>query len=144
MTATRSTQEEYAYRRYRKHESNDTCSFCEITEKHPQFVEQTIFFKVIRNRFPYSVWDGQGVIDHLMIIPKKHVDGFGGIPPKASAEYFALLGKYEKENYNLYARAPLSSVKSIVHQHTHLLRLDGRKKKHIFFLTRPFYHRWSI
>lgn len=144
MTASRSTHEERLYKQYQKSLTSKECFFCNISASHPQFVEETRYFKVIRNRFPYSIWDGQSVTGHLMVIPKLHVDGFGGLPPESSTEYTGLLAKYESDNYNVYARAPASAVKSVVHHHTHLLQLDGKKKKFVLLMTKPLYVRWSL
>lgn len=144
MTASRSNQEERLYKQYRNKAPEDICVFCDVKEGHPQFVEQTRFFKIIRNRFPYSIWDGLGVNDHLMAVPKKHVSSLSELPDQAGIEYLQLLSKYERAHYNLYARAPSSNIKSIMHQHTHLLQLDNRKKRIIFLVTKPFYRRLSI
>jgi len=143
MTATRSTQEEHAYRKYSRAHQHDACPFCAIKTGHPQYVEETKSLKVIRNRMPYSVWDGQGVTDHLMIVPKLHTDKLGHIDSEAAVEFIALVDKYETAGYNLYARAPSSKVKSVFHQHAHLIKLDGAHKRFLLFLRKPFYFRLS-
>lgn len=143
MTATRSTKEENSYVRYRKTSSGSACPFCEINHGHEQYVEETDSLKVIRNRTPYSIWDGQGVVEHLMIIPKAHTDSLKDLGDDVAVEYMNLLSSYESRGYNVYARAPVSSVKSIVHQHTHLIKLDGHNKRFVFMLRKPFYIRIS-
>ena len=72
MTATRSRREEKHYKGSLHRSRNDGCPFCAITAGSNQLVEDGTAHKVIRNRFPYSLWDGQRVIDHLMVVPKKH------------------------------------------------------------------------
>jgi diadenosine tetraphosphate (Ap4A) HIT family hydrolase len=144
MTATRSTHEEYLYRKQRQNEANGTCPFCSIHKGHTQYVEETRYFKIIRNRTPYSIWDGQGVMDHLMIIPKKHTDKLGDLSSKARVEYVDLIDKYESKAYNLYARAPASKVKSVSHHHTHLIQLDNKERSFIFLVRKPFYIRLSF
>lgn len=143
MTANHSTK---VYRRYlqgRKDDEGAACPFCSIDKGHEQYVEETARFKVIRNRLPYSIWDGQGVLDHLMITPKKHTDSLKGMEAATATEYLDLASDYEHRGYNLYARSPGSNVKSVIHQHTHLIRLDGKDKRFVLVLRKPFYVRLS-
>ena len=66
---------------------------------------------LIKNRFPYSIWDGQIVVDHLMITPKEHTDNLSGTPDKGKIEYLDIIKKFEDKGYNIYARAPVSKIK---------------------------------
>jgi diadenosine tetraphosphate (Ap4A) HIT family hydrolase len=143
MTATRSTKEYRIYAQKNRNDSHKQCAFCLIKNGDEQYVEETKNLKVIRNRAPYSIWDSQGVTDHLMIIPKRHTDKLGSFDAKTALEYIKLVDKYESLGYNLYARAPVSSVKSVKHQHTHLIKLDGYTKRFIFLMRKPFYIRLS-
>ena len=143
MTATRSTQEEKNYNKYRKTAKSDACPFCAINKGHEQYITETKHLKVIRNRTPYSLWDGQGVLEHLMVIPKVHTDSLKDLHGDAANEYVDLLSSYELQGYNVYARAQASSVRSVVHQHTHLIKTDGRSRSFLFMLRRPFYVRMS-
>lgn len=144
MTATRSTKESRHYDNQRKNPANKGCPFCGITKQDQQYVEETKYLKVIRNRYPYSLWDGQGVLDHLMIVPMDHTDKLGKLHPDAAVEYVGLVDKYESLGYNFYARAPSSTVKTVMHQHTHMIRLDGKEKRILVLLRKPFYIRLSI
>lgn len=138
MSATRSRKEEKAYKQYQKTVDSSTCQFCAINKKNEQFISSTKSFKVIRNIFAYSIWDGQVVTDHLLVIPKRHTDSLGGFSPSEAAELLKTLDGYEKEGYNVYARAPSSTIKSVVHQHTHLIKTAGAPKKFIFLLRKPY------
>lgn len=146
MTAPRSTREEYLYRKHRKNTANNTtpaCPFCIIANDDPYYVEETDYFKIIRNRFPYSIWDGQGVKDHLMIVPKQHTDKLGDLTNEARIEYISLIDKYETASYNLYARAPASKIKSVIHQHSHLILPDDKERNFLFVVRKPMYMRIS-
>ena len=143
MTAQRSTKEEFDYAKYLKTKGGTDCPFCNMNTGHPQFVLETDNLKVLRNRTPYSLWDSQGVIDHLMIVPKVHTAKLGDLDAKAAAELIALIGTYEIDGYNIYARAVTSTTRSVVHQHTHLIKLDGKKRTFLFMLRRPWYFRIS-
>jgi diadenosine tetraphosphate (Ap4A) HIT family hydrolase len=138
MTATRSRKEEKFYKKYLKTVDKNVCVFCAIKKGSDQLVVTTKHFKVITNIFPYSVWDGQEVVDHLMITPKKHTDSLKDMPDSQKVEYVNLIESYEQNGYNIYARAPINKTKSVVHQHTHLIKTDGALKKLIVFSTKPY------
>jgi diadenosine tetraphosphate (Ap4A) HIT family hydrolase len=143
MTAHRTRKETKQYTAHlRKNPAaQDVCEFCQMQPGHPQFVVQTTNFKVVRNLYPYSLWDDHGVVDHLMIIPKEHIHNLSGLSPAVAHEYLQLVAAYEQQGYNIYARAPQSKVRSIAHQHTHLIKSAEQKRKIIFFIRRP-YIRW--
>lgn len=138
MSATRSRQEELTYKRYLANIDRSICPFCAVLRSDDQFVEATKSFNVIKNNFPYSIWDGQTVVDHLMVTPKQHTDNLGSMKQGEKAEYVDIIIKYEKRGYNTYSRAPSSVIKSIVHQHTHLIKTDGPTKRFIFLIRQPY------
>lgn len=141
MTAQRSRKEELRYKAYvakQRRLKKADCAFCAIDMNSDQLVRETPHFKVIINIFPYSIWDGEAVDDHLMIVPKKHTDKLGSLPTAAASELLQLIDSYEDEGYNLYARAPGSAIKSIVHQHSHLIKPKGNRKRLIFFSRKPY------
>ncbi len=139
MTATRSRKEVKAYNKYRKSEKKPAgCVFCNIDEESEQLVLNGKYFKVIRNIFGYSLWDSQRVEDHLMIVPKKHTDSLRKLPKEAAIEFVDILGEYEEKRYNVYARAPSSVMKTVVHQHTHLIKPLGKPRRLIFLLRKPY------
>jgi hypothetical protein len=139
MSATRSRKEEKKYKKHLKHFGVDACAFCPIQKDSDQFIEETAHFKVIKNIFAYSLWDGQSVTDHLMVTLKKHTDNLASMTTKEKVDYVDLIEKYEKLGYNIYARAPTSKIKSISHQHTHLIKTKGNAKRLIFLLRKPYF-----
>ena len=139
MTATRSRREHKTYARYLQDRgSNTECQFCAINKSSDQFVLETTHFKVIRNIFAYSVWDSHEVSDHLMVVPKTHTDTLKTLNAAAAKEYLDLISDHEQEGYNIYARAPGSNMKSVVHQHTHLIKLGKKRKNMVFILRKPY------
>ena len=114
------------------------CVFCNLDEKNEQFVSETKYFKIVRNIFGYSLWDSQRVADHLMIVPKKHTDSLNDLPKEAAVEFVGLLGQYEAKHYNVYARASSSVMKTVVHQHTHLIKPSGKPRKLVFLWRKPY------
>lgn len=143
MTAQRSTKEEYRYANKRTEEKGEGCPFCAITPGHPQYVSETKNLKVIRNRTPYSLWDSQGVLDHLMIVPKQHTGKLGDLSSEAASEFVKIIDSYEEDGYSVYARALNSTIRSVAHQHTHLIKLDGKQRNFLFMLRKPWYFRLS-
>ncbi len=137
MTATRSRKEEKEYKEFRKTAPKD-CPFCNVSTDDEDFIEETEYFVVIKNKFPYSLWDYQGVSSHLMVVPKEHTDNLSKLPGEAAVEFVKIISKYEEKSYNIYARAPSSVIKSVVHQHTHLIKPTGRPKRFVFLLRKPF------
>ena len=138
MTAPRSRKEVKLYDKYQATVDKASCSFCHLKESGEQMVLETESFLVVRNLFPYSIWDGQRVVDHLMVVPKRHTDTLSDLSPSQAAEFLKIIGDYEREGYNVYARAPGSHMKSIVHQHTHLIKTAGLPKKFLFLLRKPY------
>ena len=142
MSATRSRKEELTYKRHLNNQASDECQFCAIKKGDKQFISATKYFKVIRNIFAYSIWDGQTVTDHLMVLPKRHIDNIASFSAAEGTEFLKLISRYEKQGYNIYARAPASVIKSVAHQHTHLIKTKGAAKKLIFLIRLPVYFRF--
>ena len=142
MTAPRSTKQEYAYRRFKVDDTaSGECPFCAIKKGHEQFVSESKHFMTIRNRTPYSLWDNQGVTEHLMLIPKQHVYSLDDINDEGALEFTRLIAKYEASGYNIYARSTDSVNRSVGHHHTHLMKYDGRIKSFVMMLRKPRYIR---
>lgn len=136
MSATRSRKEEKTYKEYLKTVPKGICVFCEGLNQ--EIVDDAKLFKVIRNIFGYSIWDGQKAVDHLMIVPKMHTDSIAHFTDEMALEMHKLISKYEQLGYNIYARAPQSAIKSVVHQHTHLIKTEGASKKFILLNRKPY------
>jgi diadenosine tetraphosphate (Ap4A) HIT family hydrolase len=118
------------------------CVFCAAKKGYGQCIERYKYCKVLKNRFPYSIWDGQRVMDHLMIVPNKHTDSIGDFSKDEILEYMKVIGEYEEKGYSIYARTPSSTVKSVVHQHTHLIKNTGKDLRLILYIAKPFLARW--
>lgn len=136
MSATRSRAEESRYQRHLKASHDKPCNFC--NPKLDEVLSQTDNFMILQNIYGYSVWDGQRVLDHLLVVPRSHIDSLGQFSPQMWDHFHDLIAAYEQKGYSIYARAPLSTAKSVVHQHTHLIRTDGRPIKLILWNRKPF------
>ena len=114
------------------------CPFCALNDASEQIISQTKNFIVIRNIFPYSVWDAHRVTDHLMIVPKMHTEVLSKLCAQAAVEYVGIVSNYELKGYDIYARSPHSTIKSVPHQHTHLIKSDGKRIKALLHLEKPY------
>jgi len=133
----RTAKHEKAYRKYNRGSDQADCAFCSVDIGHTQFVDGTQHFKIIRNTFPYALWDSQGLTDHLMVVPRRHTDRLDNMTDAEKIEYVDILSQYEKRGYSFFARAPQSITKSITHQHTHVIKSDGRIKRFVLLLKKP-------
>jgi ATP adenylyltransferase len=136
VSRTRTSQRRYVIHK-NKSKQSDGCDFCNITDKSSQFVRGTRFFNVITNIFGYDVWDGCRVTEHLMLIPKRHIHSLGELTSQERERYAKLISEYEAKGYSLYSRAADNITKSVAHQHTHLIKLEPRRKKFLFYIRTP-------
>lgn len=95
------------------------CTFCVDSER--TVIEDLGGAYVCKNDFPYSVFDGRKIKDHLMIVPKSHDSSFGGFSESELADYWTLLAKYHIDGYSSMTRSATDSFRSVPeHLHTHL------------------------
>lgn len=126
------------HKRYIHHEhglGTKECPFCGIKEKEPREIhEETTYFYRVQNIFGYDTWDGHAVTEHQMIVPKRHITTFNDMTDEEKTEYMTLILEGEKEGYCLYTRGANGPTKSVAHAHSHLIKLDNRRKitKYLF------------
>lgn len=142
MYRNRSHHYEYerhlAQRRKQNKHPISNCIFCDPSEIDGQIIKDTKFFKIIRNKYPYNVWDQQRVADHLMLVPHTHTDTIASLTEDARLEFVKQISQYEENGYHVYARATKSATKSIPHQHTHLIKCVGKPTKLAFYILKPY------
>ena len=137
MTMNRTRKNHRVYATYAKKAKKQDCDFCNFNTRDKQVVASVDDFWIINNIFPYDMWDSAGVKDHLMVVPKRHADAIGDFTAKEQTSFAKILGNYDKKGYSIYARAPGNVIKSVVHQHTHLIALDNKPKKALIYLKKP-------
>lgn len=142
-TLHRDRKGELVYRAYLKNTvyAKDICVFCEIKKGSDQIVKEGKLFRVIINAFPYTLWDSCSVVEHMMIVPKRHIHSINKFTKDEIEEYHRITASYEKNGYDLYSRGLSSSMKSIAHQHTHLIKTDGIKIKGLMYNEKPLVHK---
>lgn len=111
------------YKHYLKQQPASVCNFCNFDISHNQVLAELPHFWVVKNIFPYSMWDNSHVTDHIMVVPKRHVYGVSEFTDEEQREYVTALSSYEKTGYAFYTRNPGALTKSVPHQHTHAIQL---------------------
>lgn len=134
--STRHRKNHKQYIHHQRRRKSD-CDFCNFSIGDGQVVEETTLFWVVKNIFAYNVWDDLAVVDHLMIIPKRHIIGMHEFSETEILDYFTIMTGYEEKGYSLYARAPKNIGKSVIHQHSHLIKLGSSTKKFMFYIRKP-------
>jgi diadenosine tetraphosphate (Ap4A) HIT family hydrolase len=120
----------------RKHEPK--CSLCLLHNF--ELVENNNHTVIVKNNYPYDIWEGCTVVEHLMIVPKAHGASLADLPAETKSEILASMAKYESNGYDVYARSRGSVHRSVSHhQHTHLIKTQGNSAKLIIYIQKPYY-----
>lgn len=114
------------------------CSLCDQIDP-AGVIEETSLMYVVKNRVPYDMFDNLPTTgEHYMIVPKRHVVLIDDFVPEEMIDFMKLVGKYEKEGFNVYARAYHNIRRSQPHQHTHLIRLSAKLPRFILAINKPY------
>lgn len=141
MRHYRKTLKEYA-RRNANDKQLPGCSYCnDHKNKTYRLVAEGKTMVLVHNRVMYDMFEGQRVTENLMVIPIRHVKSLADFTDEEKLEYMTILGKYEKQNYDIYARGVGSVTRSMVHQHTHLIKMENINKlpRVLFFIRKPYF-----
>lgn len=111
------------------------CPFC---NNQVEIVENAKYFLVVKNGFPYDFWEFMNVLDHLMVIPKRHILSIAELNDKERSEWVSLVADYESHGYNIYLREKENTTKSVPHQHTHLIKTSNKKASFYVYSRRPY------
>lgn len=113
------------------------CALCALHQF--EILEESNHTAIVKNNYPYDVWEGMDVIEHLMILPKEHAAALSDVSPATLQNIIQLIVKYESLGYNVYARTRESKLRSISHhQHTHLLKVAGKPAKALLYVQKPY------
>lgn len=138
-TTARRWANEKRYHKHKKAHKSSGCAFCALVDNpnSREVIEETAHCLIITNPFGYDIWDGCGVIEHFMIIPKKHTASLNDLSDEEKIDYMNQIARFEADGYSIYARSPGNKTKSVVHQHTHLIKIDNKPKRWLIFLKKP-------
>lgn len=127
------------YRQFNKADRHrPVCTFCNEIGS-PRVIAENDTMFVIPNRVSYDVFEGRGVTDHFMVIPKRHVEQIADFTDQEKLDQMAIIGEYEAKGYNVYARGVGSVTRSVKHQHTHLIKADNKKAKLFVYASKPHF-----
>lgn len=131
----------YRYRRNAKKYDAHTatvCPFCEVADW--QLVEETADALIVRNHYPYDIWEFRKVTDHLMVVPRRHASSLSELSKEQRSAIMEYIAQYEKRGYNIYSRSHRSLLKSVPkHQHTHLIATEPHRAKIVLYLRKPYW-----
>lgn len=113
------------------------CTFCKEVGGGNIISENDTMF-IIPNRVAYDMFEGRPVTDHVMVIPKRHVESLQAFTNEEKLDQMNIMGDYESRGYNVYARGVGSISRSVAHQHTHLIKLADKKPRIIFYAQKPY------
>ena len=126
----RSRKVQLQYDEFKATHKGKKCTFCTIGKTAlNDIVAEYKHFYVIKNKFPYEIWENSPVIDHLMIIPKEHFYELADMTPSERKTLVEIIGVYESLGYSFYGRSPENTSRSMIHQHTHLIRTTSISTK---------------
>lgn len=136
----------YHYRKTRKSyktlNANDTtkpvCTLCDEDNK-PRIIKENSSMILLPNRVSYDIFEGMRVVEHLMIVPKRHIEHMKDFTDQEKMDFMSLAGEFEAKGYNVYARGAKSATRSVAHQHTHLIKADNKKARSIVYIAKPYF-----
>lgn len=129
-------------RHYDKHRVSDNtrgvCSFCADKTIPARTLKESETMYLVTIRTKYDVFEGRPVLDHLMVIPKRHTESLSDFTKAEKLEQMTIIGEYEVKGYDVYARSVTSVDRSVAHQHTHLIKMAEKKMKYFVHLKKPY------
>lgn len=131
----------YHYRKTRKtyeqHKKKTGCPFCEAARREKIVYEDDLIF-VVHNLTKYDLWELHNVHEHLLVIPKRHVESLNELTDTEKLALMNYIADYETRGYSVYARGVGFVRRSVMHQHTHLIKTDNKDPKFSLFIKKPY------
>lgn len=121
---------------YRKSlEKNGGCYFCDPIAN---VIENYDNFFIMKNNFPYDIWDYIKVSKHLLLVSKKHFTNLDEFSKSLLVEYANIIQKYSRVGYDIFTRSSNSKIKTQPHFHTHLIKTAGKRVQEINYEAHPY------
>lgn len=122
--------------RYKKEQAKNSCPFCDSAAV--EIIAQTENFYILKNIFPYNIWDRRKVKNHLLVVSKKHHESLHEIDRNLIGEYAAIISNYAGLGFDVFTRGKGSITKTVAHFHTHLIKTYGKKFNKVHFHADPY------
>lgn len=105
---------------------NPPCPLCDDIANR-EVIASGPTMSILKNDFPYYMFDGRTVAEHIMLLPKRHVRRLSELNPEETAEYWQAYRQYDHDGYNTMTRPASEHRRSVQgHVHTHLIKLNDR------------------
>jgi len=103
----------------KKYKEKGICPFCSKGIKDQEIIKEGDCFYVIYNKFPYKLYRGKEIKQHLLLIPKDHVEDTKEL---SIEKHVSLIEEWKKmkPDETIY-RKKGDEEKSIPHAHIHLI-----------------------
>lgn len=124
--------------KYRRRQDKVNCPFC-LDSTVANAVDSDELIYVVPNLTQYDLWELYDVEDHLLIIPRRHVEALEELTKAERLAVIDAAAAYEAEGYSIYARGVGFVNRSVKHQHTHLIKTNNRRPKIALFLQWPYF-----
>lgn len=122
---------------YKQRQKSESCPFCK-----PETLKNAIFENdyayIVPNLTRYDAWELHDVSEHLLLIPKRHIEALGELTPKERSGLIDIIAEHESKGYNIYARGVGFIKRSVSHQHTHLIKVNNKKPRAALFIQKPY------
>lgn len=126
-----------AHKKYLSFPRSNSCDFCDPPGKFKKIIAETAHAWIVENRVAYTQWELRKVTEHLMVFPKSHVLTLNELSQDARIDIINVMAQYEADGYEIYARAPTSSTRSVPHQHTHLIKAEPKIGRGLLYWGKP-------
>ena len=123
---------------YNKRRSFEDCPFCGRALKEKGLIEFKYSY-IVPNLTKYDFWELYDVVDHLLLLPKRHVQHLNELNDSEKLEIISKIAEYEANGYSVYARSQDFNARSEEHQHTHLIKTTNKKMKMALFIDNPYF-----
>lgn len=124
--------------KYKSRQRSEGCPFCKPdTVANALFEDEFVY--IVPNLTQYDLWELHDVEDHLLLIPKRHVEALGELNDNEKLAIMDKAAEYEERGYNIYARGADFVKRSVKHQHTHLIKVSNKKPRLALFLQQPYF-----
>jgi diadenosine tetraphosphate (Ap4A) HIT family hydrolase len=122
---------------YRARKDPHNCPFC-LPETLAKAVYEDKHVYVLHNLTKYDLWELFDVQEHLLVVPKRHVEALTQLDAEERTSLINVIADYESRGYSIYARGVGFVNRSVNHQHTHLIKTSNRRPKLAVFFTKPY------
>lgn len=127
------------FKKYQQRKKVPGCPFCDPNEISYRLAFETDHCVVVPNQTPYEVWEHHRVLEHLMVIPKRHVVGLYDLTDEELLDITRIYARFEQQGFSIYARADANPRRSVEHLHHHLIKIEEKPVRFSLLLTKPYF-----